>query len=51
MALRTSGDSCPYPLGPGVALLPRLAEEDLLGPAVAGLGSLEADEEGCNEDG
>ena len=51
MALRTSGNSCPIPLGLGMALLPWLADEDLLGPAGAGLGSLVEEEEGCNEDG
>ena len=51
MTLRASGDSCPIPLGLGMALLPWLADEDLLGPAGAGLGSLVAEEEGCNEDG
>ena len=51
MALRTSGDSCPSPLRLGMALLPRLLDEDPLGPADAGLGSLVAEEEGCNEDG
>ena len=50
MALRTSGDSCPSPLGLGMVLLPWLADEDLLGPAGAELGSLVAEEEGCNED-
>ena len=51
MAVRTSGDSCPSPLGPGMALLSRLVDEDLLGPAGTGLGSLVEEEEGCNEDG
>ena len=51
MALRTSGDSCPIPLVLGMALLPWLADEDLLWPAKAGLGSLVAEEEDCNEDG
>ena len=51
MALKTSGDSCPSPLGLGMVLLPWLADEDLLGPAGAELGSLVAEEEGCNEDG
>ena len=51
MALRTSGDRYPSPLGLGIALLSRLADEDPLGPAGAGLGSLVAEEEGCNEDG
>ena len=51
MTLRASGDTCPIPLGLGMALLPWLADEDLLGPAGAGLGSLVAEEEGCNEDG
>ena len=50
MALKTSGDSCPSPLGLGMVLLPWLADEDLLGPAGAELGSLVAEEEGCNED-
>ena len=39
------------PLGLGMALLPWLADEDLLRPAGEGLGSLVAEEEGCNEDG
>ena len=45
MALRTSGDRYPSPLGLGMALLSRLADEDPLGPAGAGLGSLVAEEE------
>ena len=40
MALRISGDSCPSPRGLGMALPPRLADEDPLGPARARLGSL-----------
>ena len=34
-----------------MALSSRLADEDSLGPAGAGLGSLVAEEKGCNEDG
>ena len=51
MALITSGDSCPIPLGLRMALLPELADEDLLRPTGEGLGSLVAEEKGCNEDG
>ena len=42
---------CPIPREPRMALLSQLADEDLLGPAGARLGSLVAEEEGCNEDG